>query len=207
MSLRLWEESLPRCVGKLPGCPEFLIIDALRDAAIEFMERSRIWTVEAVTLATTIAGQRDYDVTVLPEDTGLTHIHVAWVGDREVPVIRAGTTHEAHPTETDDEYGLLLLGRDSLRLSPAPSVAGEVIKATVSYMPTETSPGIENELYTRWREAIEKRAIAELQQDTGQPWSSAQWTLHMERFDKLLNEAANEAGPVSRNPLRVRMWG
>lgn len=206
--MKTWDDFLPACAPFLPGCPSFEVKDKLRLAAIEFLERSRWWRAEQVPLVTTEAGVRDYFITDLPEDAGLTHIQAAWVGQRHVGVAAPGETLLSYPSEQQDRWKVALIGQAQIRLSVAPIVGGEVLTATVAYIPTETAEGVPPTVYYRWHEAIEKRAIGELMMQAGKAWSSAMAPTHLNRFEKLQREAAEEAGPVGRQrrPF-VQQWG
>ena len=206
--MKTWDDFLPNVAGILPGCPAYVIRDKLREAAIDFLNRSRVWRVEHVTLGNTISGTRVHWVTTNPEDAGLTHLHAVWIGGKEVDILLPGEADDAAPGETADDVMVELAGRASLILSPAPRVGGQAIVATVSYAPTEIALGVTDAVYRAHHEAIERRATAELMAEPGKPWSNpALAGAHMARFDQLLREAANLAGPVRRRPLTVRKWG
>lgn len=212
--MRAWSEFIPNVMPFVPGCPEFEVENRLRNAAIEFCERSRIWRARDVTLVTTtVAGQSAYNVTGLPVHAGLCHLFVAWKGSNErdeVPVLIEGEADDIEPTAApSDTFGVMLTSRSTLRLLPAPASPGLVVRGSVAYCPTDNADGVPNALFVEWREAIEKRAIAELMLQQGKPWSSGDAMGHMARADKLLDEASNKAGPVNRpgHGLRVRSWG
>lgn len=210
--MKTWADFLPRMVDHLPGCPEFSMLEAVRDAAIEFFERTRVWKRENVTLATTVAGQGTYflDIDDLPEGAALTHLHAAWVGTEPVTIGRRAGRTDVAPGEQDAlaRAELRISGRADVTLSPAPETSGDVIKATVSFVPTQVSDGIDDELFYLYREAIEKRAIAELQSQEDKPWTSAKAVGHGQRYERLQREAAEDAGPVGgQGRLRVRQWG
>lgn len=206
-----WSEFLPGLRAHAPGCPTFECVDKLRDAAIEFLEDTRWWRDERVALTTTVAGQADYPIlpAVLPEDAGITHIAAAWVGEREIEIAGPSDNLDSHPTERSSRYKLRLVDRALVRLTPLPDASGEAIVATVSWVPGRNAVGVLPSVFRRWREAIEKRAGAELKLQTGKPWSDPNGAATlMARYRDLKFDAANEAGPVGRQRnLRVRMWG
>lgn len=205
--MKKWADFLPAVMLHLPGCPEFTVEDALRTAAIEFCSRTRVWRGRQVTLATTVAGQPDYSILDNPEDAGLNHIQVAWVGDREIGTGTPGDDIDSFPGETNTDYSVELIGRATIRLNPAPKLDGEVVKATVSYAPTEVAYGIADALYFRWHEAIEKKAMHDLMIQVNKPWSNPNMAVfNRDRWERLRDEAANSAGPVRRQGLRVTPW-
>ena len=204
--MKTWAEFLPRMTLHLPGSPEFVITDALRDAAIDFFGRTRIWCERGVKLCTTKAGVADYAVTSNPVEAGLSHLHAAWLGEREIEVAHPGEDAGTSPGATDHRFRIELAGRAAVRLIPAPERGDEQVIGTVSYQPTDIAIGIASRFYYEWREAIEKRALAELMGQPNKPWSSQMAPVHALRYEELVQEAANLAGPVRRRPLRVRMW-
>lgn len=214
--MRAWAEFLPAVMLHLPGCPEFVAEDAIRTAAIEFCVRTRVWKLRQVTLATSIAGQAEYFITNNPTDAGLCHLHAAWVGQNEVLVGAPGDDLEFFPGETDTGanlgsfrtgYSMELTGRASVALNPAPTLAGQIIVATVSYAPTPAAYALNDAIYFRWHEAIEKKAMHDLMIQVGKPWSDPQMAVfNRERFERLKDEAANTAGPVRKQSLRVTPW-
>ncbi len=210
--MREWADFIPQVALYLPGCPSFTIADAVRDAAIEFCERSRAWNAERVTLGNTVAGQRDYSLTTNPVAVGLCHLSAAWIGGIEIAPLNPGDAEDSEPAATAAarDCRIKLTGRASFRLVPAPTSSGDVVIANVAYAPTDAAPGIPEFIAREWHEAIERRAIAELMLQPDKPWSSATAGIHMARFDKLLAEASNLRGGPVRRPgmgLRVRSWG
>ena len=208
--MKTWDDFLPNMTGNLPGCPAYVIRDRLRESAMDFLARSRVWKVEHVTLGTTVSGTRIHWVENNPEDAGLTHLHAVWIGGKEVDIMLPGEAEDAAPGELADTEKVMveLAGRASLILSPAPRVGGQAIVATVSYAPTEIARGVTDAVYRAHHEAIERRAVAELMAEPGKLWTNpALAGAHMARYDDLQCEAAELAGPVRRRPLRVRSWG
>ncbi|MGV8823032.1 hypothetical protein [Methylibium petroleiphilum] len=208
--MRTWAEFLPRTVLWLPGCPEIVIKDAVRDAAMDVLKRTRAWKVRAVPLGITVVGQSDYTI-VPPTFAGLTHIHVAWIGTDELTVGLPGEIDDDHRAENNDPRECRIQAYDgtTVRLTPAPSVADQAITGTVSWVPLETALGIEDILYadSDLREAIECKAIGELMLQPQKPWSSDRAGTKIGRSDELVDLVANRVGPVRRNPLRVKQWG
>ena len=125
--MKPWRDFLPVMMLQLPGCPEFVVEDAVRAAAIEFCDRTRVWKVEAVQLATTIAGQGLYYVTNNPTDAGLSHLHVAYAGEREIEVAGPGSSDDYFPGRADSRFRIQLAGRASIFLSPDPLEGGQAL--------------------------------------------------------------------------------
>lgn len=205
--MKTWSDFLPAVRLHLPGCPEFAIEDAIRIAAIEFFSRTRVWRGKRIVISTTITGQQDYPVINNPDDSGLNTIQAAWVGDREINVESPSDDIDYYPGQTDAGYSIGITGRAMVSLDPAPNIDGEVILATVSYALTEVAPGIADAFYSRWHEAIEKKAMHDLMIQVGKPWSNPQMAVfNLARWERLKDEAANSVGPVRRVGFRVTPW-
>ena len=144
-----WRHFLRRVVMHLPGCPEPFVVDALRDAATDFCTRTRIWKVKHVMLATTVAGQTNYAIASGAAEGEVTHLHAAWVGETEVPINTPGEDDDTAPGKSEASFKLRLVDGTSVQLTPAPSVAGQVIKGTVSYRPFSDAPGAPDEVGRR----------------------------------------------------------
>ena len=54
-----YEEFLPRVLQYVPDASEFIAVDAIRQACIEFCERTYIWQYEAPAI-TVVNGQAQY---------------------------------------------------------------------------------------------------------------------------------------------------
>lgn len=213
--MKEWKEFLPAVMLHLPGCPELVVEDALRVAAIEFCETTRVWKEEYVTLAVTAAGFQDYAVSNNPKDAGLCHLHAAWVGEYEVGVGLPGSDQNFYPGQTEDavlnyryqntrNYSIEIVGRATIRINPVPNATPKTIVATVSYCPTPVAFGFPDGLYFKHHEAIEKKAMYNLMIQVDKPWSNPQMAMvNLARFDYLKDAAANANGPVRRTPLRV----
>lgn len=82
---------LPLVIPYVPGCPSYTAVQALRGAAIEFCERTRIWR-EILTV--TITGQEE--AVIVPDHAALYEMERAYWGDDEscplIPVRFADTT-------------------------------------------------------------------------------------------------------------------
>lgn len=210
--MRTWSEFLPNVTPLLPGCPEPLIEDKLRDAAIVLMRRTRVWRVSEVALGITVAGQRNYTI-VPPTDALLAHIIVARAGTEPMEVALPGQTDGVDITIQREPRCCLIEALDgtTIRLTPAPSIADVVMTGTASWKPAETAPGIEDALYAddRVHEAIRAHATGTLMLDADKPWSDdPRAGAMLARFEALVSELAHSVGPVRRNkPLRTRMWG
>ena len=172
---------LPLVRGPLPGCPEAVLKDALRDACIEFCQRTRL-LVEDVTVDV-VAGERL--VTLYPDSDSF------W----EVTQVRRGTTpllavnrRECELNGWDRDTGApryyYLEGDRQLALGPIPDAA-ETLIATVTLRPKSTATRVADVLWDDYREPLAAGARAWVRRHYGE-WSSPQ----LETYDRTMFERA-----------------
>ena len=127
--MKTWDAFLPRVMPDVPGCPAFTVEEAVIEAAIQFLRDSGVWiSAGVVTLATTVAGQASYAVTV-PENAGIARLRAAWVGDEELEVLLPGEELDRAPGVRAEEWRVGLASPTTIVLSPAPLLGGQQITA------------------------------------------------------------------------------
>lgn len=193
--------------------PEPVLEQAVKLTAIEFLRDTLTWRVENVTLPTTVVGQRDYTVTNNPSNAALVAICAAWNGTEEVGVEIPGESDDVSYSDTGSDWTVGVKGATTIRFSPAPSAAGVVLKATCAYAPLEAATGIEDDLYYRFREALEAGIVSRLKLQRGstqdpKPWydpaGAMPWRMD---YDRLCLQFSSATGPVRRRRLHVAQWG
>jgi len=81
------EALLPMVVPFAHSCPEIIAVEAIRNSAIEFCERS-LWLQEQVPAIAPIAGVSNYRLmTASPLETGVADIMHLWLGQRELRLL------------------------------------------------------------------------------------------------------------------------
>lgn len=194
--MKAWSAFYPDVLIELPGAPLPLVDHWLRNAAIEFCERSKAYRLDLAALDT-VAAQMGYAVT--PPD-GLEPIEILSVTyDGEPLTVQA-------PGALSDRYGdwqaevgtpeyFTQQDGATLLLVPAPAdaaVAALKIKAAVKPSPTAT--GIDDWLFSRWRTAIASGCKAHLLLMADKPWSNPdRATLNAGRFEEAIAKATGDA--------------
>lgn len=202
--MKTWADFIPYVSMRLPSCPTFVMEDAAKRAAIDYFNLSRAWRVDSVTLATTIAGQAIYTVTN-PDLMEMVGLPAVWVNDKEAREAVGGEADDYYPTERGQRLSIGVVGVDKIRVSPLPDTSGQVIKATVAYRPSLAATGIDDELWHAYRETIVFRMLSQLMMDIGKPWSDPKMAQYYSgQYDSEGLNAASDAGPYRRTPLRVK---
>lgn len=187
--------------GPLPGCPESVLESGIREAAIEFCQRTKLLVED--TTVDVIAGEPRCDL--YPDSD------VAW----EVLDVRRGNEHlyglnreefivQDLSTETGTPRYYYLEGDGHLLLGPIPATA-ETLTATVTLRPKDTAPLVHDALYQDHRQAICAGARAWVRRHYGE-WSEAR----LEAEDRSLfeqavhNQTIRRARGGANTSLRVR---
>lgn len=198
-----WADMRSRVLRKAPECPGFRLDDALKEAAQEFFETSKVWRSSRDTLLTTLADTLDYAFTA-PTNAEVHAVVSAWDGDDELGVALPGEQDNADQTETTDTFYVGARPIDTLFITQLPTTAGNVIAGVLCFKPSVTAVGIPTIAWNRWGEQIACGAAAMLVTEPLKPWSQPNtYQFLRSQFDDGIRQASNSAGPVMRRPLRV----
>lgn len=208
---------LPKVMQVAAGAPEPLIIDALRAAAIEFCERTRLWRDELTCDADTNPVQVvPHDVTpdanklTLPADSELFQVDRIFFDDRELDPKDVPWLDDKYPlwrTGADDtgvpQY-VTQLELDTLFLVPS-FTTGEV-RAFLWLKPTEGAATLPDFLAAKYREVIAWGALGRLLAIDKQPFSNPNLAVYYaDKFNSKLSELSSAGSKgQQRAPLRVK---
>lgn len=206
-----YTEFFPEVMPYFPGIPEPLAINAVRNAAIEFCDKTD-WLFYTPILQDLIAGEDEYDLTLdVPTDTTVARVQAVWCND--LPVL---------PKSEDDLrrlYGLdwrKQTGRpvyytqytnNTLVLAPTPSVSSsQALAMTLVLRPTRDSTTCDDSLHDRWVETIAYGARMRLHEAAGHAYENPQLA---EKYRVLFKNGINQAivertRGLARTNLRVR---
>jgi len=195
-----WEDFYKHVQPHVPGCPEVVIEQHLRDAAIDFCERSQVWVYQSPEF-TTEAGQTDYFVEI---ESGALLDNILALSVDGLPINRIAPAHTprdmAAPDQRPDRY-YIFRGQE-VRLLPAPDAA-YTINATVALKPSLSSRGVPDFVFETHGRTIACGAIASLAVIPGKEWTNPDIANYYK--GKFLREADDAAGlGVRRTNLRVR---
>jgi hypothetical protein len=149
--------------GRLPGCPDFILKEAVRDAAIEFCKRTRL-LVERITVAV----EADEAAVTLSPATDL-HWEVLDLrrdNTRLTPWNRREATVQDQSLETGTPQYYYQEGDLTLVLSPIPD-ADETLTALVTLRPDDAATTLPDVLWTDYREPVAAGARAWVRRNHG----------------------------------------
>lgn len=167
---------LPDVLPYVRDCPEFVAINAIRNACIEFCEKSTWWrtTLETIPL---VAGQSEYDLDV-EVGSGIAVIISAHIGRQPLIVSTEEYLRDTIGPDWRERTGspqwIVHDGDfDTVRLAFVPdSVPEDELTLHVSLRPIKSSTRVPKELYERWGEIIGFGARARLHDTPGQPYAN-----------------------------------
>ena len=203
MATTLFAALLPQILVEVPGVSDPLGEQVLRNAAIEFCERTWVWRVDQEPLPAE-AGIADYELE-LPDNTALVKVLDVWFnGDRLTPV---------GPDQLADEYGDWATQTGTPRfytqespaavilLVPKPEVAdADAITAKLAVRPSRTATGMDADVLDKYFEAIACGAKAHLFSMANKPWSD----VSAANLNRALFEGAKGAANVAASKGHVR---
>lgn len=155
----------PYIAPDVPGCPEPMIDDAVRRAAIEFCERSR--ALRERIAFNTVASQ-DY-VTIAPTGGDVAHLYKLMYGDETLKPTTREDFDEDGDTGQPLEY--YIEPPNTLRLYPVPDAIYAMV-AHVAVKPDRDATMLDDVLYNNWRDEIAAGAKGMLMKMGNQPWSN-----------------------------------
>lgn len=153
------------------GAPDFLIERAVRDAAIDFCQRTDVFVPEPEFIGI-IKGVNEYAVTI-PTGTELNHIIDIYDNKTALRPISYNELLRRLGDETEQGQPKYYAQRDNTEffLAPIPS-SNDSFRVVYSVKPTATSTSIPDTIGKEYRETIVHGALFRLQMMSGQPFSN-----------------------------------
>ena len=149
----------PTIIPNVPGCPDFVIENAVLLAAREFCKDTRIWQDapgDEEVLIIDVAGEDIVYALTVPEDSNIIGI--------------AAVLRNESPMSPGIEYALDVQTA-SVIFAYAPSPEDE-IKVRRVYKPARTAATVPDFLYNEFEEAISNKALSDLVAMPGKPWTN-----------------------------------
>lgn len=154
---------------KVKGCPELKIDQALREAAIEFCQRTHVWqaTLDPVKSKAKV-GTYDLDV---PSDARLVKLLAVQVGTEGYGVVTPAVGRATQRRQLGDRLAWVSSTRAELLLNPAPSAAGLNIVCDAVLMPRDDATGIDDDIGAQHKNDIALGALRRLLEMRQVDWS------------------------------------
>lgn len=160
---------LPLTIGRLPGCPEMLVREAVRAACIEFCTRTRLAHFEEPVEVR--AGERFAEL--FPADGVVYRVEAVRRGASDLtPSSRHDFAREGWDVMSGAPVAFYLESDRLLALGPIPET-DETLVARGVMRPADNAASVPEALYSDWREAIAAGARAWMRRHY-QSWADAQ---------------------------------
>jgi hypothetical protein len=206
---KAWSLYLPEVLPEVENCPQIMAVNAVRNAAIEFSEKSWAWTFEfAPSGGSLVADQATYTITPpfsAPQDCNI--LTLARLGyyavdatkpqdvpgpysEAELDRLRPGWREE-ESTGTLNTVSLFTYKDLTLRIIPIPVVnQADALVATAVLKPARAGTAGPDVLYEDWLEAIAHGAKWKLMALPKKEWSDPDLAgYHEKEFRKGINKA------------------
>lgn len=195
-----WEEFYRLVQPHVPGCPEVVMDNHIRDAAVDFCERSEVWTYQALA-EQTVDGVSDYPVAI-PGSSVLENVisvHVDGLLLARVSELHSSNNPTA-PKGMPRRYSVF--EDQELRFFPTPDRA-YTLYATVVLKPTLAASGVEDFIFRTHGRTIACGAIASLMITPGKEWTNLELAAYYKtKFSRGADDAKGR--DTRRSNLRAK---
>lgn len=204
-----YSEYLREVLPYARDCPELAAENAIRNAVIEFCDKSHWWLFdhEPITL---LPGIADYELD-LPDQTELARIQEAWNGQLELREASQDELSRRYVlnwrTQEGDPRYFTRLRPTLITMCPIPQDrVRNAVTMTLALRPTRASTGADDSIYDEWAEVIASGALARLYGTPGQPFFDLETSiLRRNMFVQGIGEAKIKRNRgLTRAPTQVR---
>jgi hypothetical protein len=166
-----YDEVLP----EVAGCPTELALNAIKQTAIRFCHRTRVWK-EFVDLITVTATDEVYDIPT-PRDAESVRILRGWYDGKELEILQEEQVNDMFPDDWTLQTGtplyIMQTAPDCFYLVPRPeATVVDAVKLFVALKPTREATGLPSFVYERYLDSITHGVKARLFSMASVRWSN-----------------------------------
>ena len=188
MDFKPWRDFVPHVQPSVPNCPVPTMVNAIREAAIEFCQATGIWPLisEKTTLLT---GEEAYKL-ASPDNAEVEAVNIVRVNGRNLTPITEDDFY-SKPKAAGPPKHYVVVEPLTVLLWPAPDTMDiGAMEVKASLQPSNASTESPAFLFTRHREAIVAGALSKLMIIPEKPWTNPQLSSFNEaKFKSKKNEA------------------
>lgn len=194
--MKLWSAFYPDVLPELPGAPLPMVDHWLRNATIEFCERTKTYVAD-LDLINAVANQMSYPL-VLPANTELVDVVSAWFNGDEITPKSPGYLKDKYgdwTAETGTPEHFTHQATDAIMLVPAPAdAATDALKIKASIRPAMAATGIEDWFYSQYRLALVAGCKAKMMAMKDVAWADPdRVALNLGYFESAIEKATGSA--------------
>lgn len=210
--MKAWSLFYPDVLPELPGAPLPLVDHWLRNAAIEFCERSKA-LVQTLAPVNSVASQMAYGLPMPTSGSPAVALYelvqivsVRFNGEKLTPKapLFLETKYDDWESEVGDPEHYTQADTENVLLVPAPADAAVgAIEVRAALKPTHDATGVSDWLYSQYRQALCAGAKAKLMAMENQPWARPDLvSLNQGMFEEAISKATTAAsdGHVRSRP-------
>lgn len=193
--MKAWSYWFPDLMLHVAGCPSILATHELRRAAQAFFDGTRSWKV--IEDALPVAADQT-TVTTTPSDSEQEVVRVEGVvydGQEltleplESMASKYGPDWRSHTAARPSAYLQITPGEITLYPVPTDAATDGVVR-TLSVRPSDTSPGLPDDIAQKYRDEIHLGARARLMLIPNKPWTNLELgSAYGQAFDKMTGKA------------------
>lgn len=164
-----WTYFLPEVALEVAGCPQLVVINAIQNAAIQFLRESELQTAD-LTPIDIVAGDANYTLTA---PVGATLVKAEKVTVDGEPLESVSSTIDED--ETGAAYAYRQESPNEIRIIRVPDAditGGLVVKAAIAPTKNADSVLVEEWIAAKYLEEIACGAKARLLMQNGKPWAN-----------------------------------
>jgi hypothetical protein len=210
-----WESYLADVLPDVPGVPEAAAILAIRNTAIDFCIKTRIWR-ETLAAVNVVAAQANYVCAPATPNTSIVTVLYGWLSDQPLngpmsddDLDMRGFQWRTQTSDTPDSFTLPDPGTMRLIGIPTANIAAALV-ARVALKPTQTATDASDFLFNDWHEEIGHGAKARLMAIPNKEWSNPNAVLyHVNQYKSALTRGRTKAlkgnsdMSLMANPVRL----
>lgn len=171
-----YETFFPEVLPHFPSIPEIVVVNAIRNACIEFCDRTDwlYYTPDPISL---IASEDEYSLDDVPTDTTVARIESAWASNLPLVPKAEADLRRIFGLDWRKQIGrpqyITQYVPETVVVVPAPMVAIPLgLELTLVLRPTRASTTVDDSLFERWAEVIACGAKYRLHETPGHAYES-----------------------------------
>lgn len=200
----MFDDIIATVAARVEGCPHGMMVEALRDAAIEFCSKTRFHTAgHQLTLDGTQEPEFNLDEQVLDI------MDASIEGDADARVCIVHLNDPLWDDPPDGDYLIRFVDANAFEITPEPTLSAPVtLNLLLALAPGPDAQGIHEDLWRRHKEDLRDGALGRLMAMPKKPWAEPQLaSFYLGRFERAMTDAAAYAGRNRTQPgrrLRVK---